>query len=332
MEGPAQFFRGKVLLQRAQDVRTISQGTLSAPSLPATGKSHAETEVEFKGGTDVKKVIVVTDSNVTLPQDLVEKLDIRIVPILLTLDGQTFRDGIDMTPNELYRRLRTNKHLPTTAAPSVGDFVRVYANAAREASGIVSIHLPDQLSATYKTAVMASQLIDGVTIRVLDSQVVAIAQGFVVLEAARAAATGADLDAVIDRATEVSSKVRFFAALETLTYLHRGGRIGGAVMLMGTILQIKPILYVVDGRVEVFAKPRTKRKAMKVMLQRMAEETGGSPLHVAVFHADVSDEAEELRQRVAQQFNCVELLVTEFTPVMGAHAGPGVLGVAFYTE
>jgi len=280
----------------------------------------------------MKKIVVVTDSNATIPQNLVKELDIRVVPILLTLDGQTFRDGIDMTPGELYRRLRANKHVPTTAAPSVGDFVRVYAAAAREACGIVSIHLPDQLSATYKTAVMASQLVDGAPIRVVESQAVAMAQGFVVLEAARAAATGADLDAVTARVAEMSSKVRFFAALETLEYLHRGGRIGRAGMLLGTLLQIKPILHIVDGRVEVLAKPRTKGKAMKIMLQEMADEAKSRPLHVAVFHADVPDEVEELRQRVAKQFDCAELLVTQFTPVMGAHAGPGVLGVAFYAE
>jgi DegV family protein with EDD domain len=280
----------------------------------------------------MNRVVVVTDSSVTIPKNLVKELDIRIVPLLLTFRGQTFRDGVDITPGELYRWLRANKHIPTTSAPSVGDFVRVYATAAREASGIVSIHLPLSLSATYETARMASQLVDGPQIRIVDSQSVSMAQGFVVVEAARAAAAGADLDAVVARAKEVDAKVHFFAVLETLEYLHRGGRIGGAAALLGSVLQIKPILHLVDGRVEPLAKPRTRRKAIRYMLQAMAEQVGNRPVHAAILQADAVQEAEALKQRVAEQFDCLELYVTEFTPVMGAHAGPGVLGLAFYVD
>lgn len=280
----------------------------------------------------MNRVVVVTDSSVTIPKNLVKELDIRIVPLLLTFRGQTFRDGVDITPGELYRWLRANKHIPTTSAPSVGDFVRVYATAAREASGIVSIHLPLSLSATYETARMASQLVDGPQIRIVDSQSVSMAQGFVVVEAARAAAAGADLDAVVARAKEVDAKVCFFAVLETLEYLHRGGRIGGAVALLGSLLQIKPILHLVGGRVEPLAKPRTRRKAIRYMLQAMAEQVGSRPVHAAILQADAVQEAEALKQRVAEQFDCLELYVTEFTPVMGAHAGPGVLGLAFYVD
>jgi len=280
----------------------------------------------------MNRVVVVTDSSVTIPKNLVKELDIRIVPLLLTFRGQTFRDGVDITPGELYRWLRANKHIPTTSAPSVGDFVRVYATAGREASGIVSIHLPLCLSATYETARMASQLVDGPQIRIVDSQSVSMAQGFVVVEAARAAAAGADLDAVVARAKEVDAKVRFFAVLETLEYLHRGGRIGGAAALLGSVLQIKPILHLVDGQVEPLAKPRTRRKAIRYMLQAMAEQVGSRPVHAAILQADAAQEAEALKQRVAEQFDCLELYVTEFTPVMGAHAGPGVLGLAFYVD
>jgi len=280
----------------------------------------------------MKKVIVVTDSNATVPEHLVQELDIRVVPILLNLDGHSYRDGIDLTPGEFYRLLRTNKHTPTTSAPSVGDFLRVYAAAAHESAGVVAIHLPPQLSAVYNTAVLSSQLVDGAPIRVVNSQSATMAQGFVVLEAARAAAAGADLDAVVARAEEIAAKAHFFATLETLEYLRRGGRIGGAAALVGSALQIKPILYLVDGRVEPFAKPRTRRRAIQCMLQAMAEHVGGRPIHAAVMQACAVQEAEELRQRVVEQFDCVELYVTEFTPVMGAHTGPGLLGVAFYVD
>jgi DegV family protein with EDD domain len=283
-------------------------------------------------GSQMKKVVVVTDSTATVPEHLVQELDIRVVPLLLHVDGHSFRDGVDLKPAEFYELLRNSKHIPTTAAPSVGDFVRVYAAASREASGIVAIHIPSELSAVYSTSVLASQLVDGVPIRVVDSRLATMAQGFVVLEAARAAAAGADLDAVVARAKQMSTRVQFFAVLDTLEYLYRGGRIGGAAALAGAALQIKPILSMVDGQVLPYAKPRTRRKAIRCMLQAVEESVGDRPVHAAVLQAAAEDEAEELRQQMAEAFDCVELYVTEFTPVMGAHTGPGVLGIAFFVE
>lgn len=280
----------------------------------------------------MKQVVVVTDSSATVPADLARKLNIRVVPIVLAINGYTFRDGVDISPTEVYRLLRDTKHRPTTSAPSVGDFLQVYAPAAQEASGIVSVHLSPKLSATFNAAMAASQLVDDVPIRVVNCHSAAMGQGFVVLEAARAAATGADLDKVVARAQEVAAKMNLLATVDTLEYLHRGGRIGGAATLLGTVLQIKPVLYVADGHVDVFAKPRTKPKAVRIMLEQMKERAMGRAVHAAILHADVPEEAEQLRQRIARQFNCHELHVVELTPVMGAHTGPGVLGVVFYTE
>jgi DegV family protein with EDD domain len=280
----------------------------------------------------MNRVIVVTDSSATVPAKLVQELDIRVVPIILALDGHSFRDGEEITPLDVYHWLRESKHLPTTASPSVGDFLRVYYAAAQEASAIVSIHLSPRLSATYNVAVAASQLIENVPIHVVDCHTAAMAQGFVAIEAARAAARGAGPEAVVARAEEVAAKVNLLATLDTLEYLYRGGRIGGAAALAGAMLQIKPVLYVADGQVGVLAKPRTHTRAIRVMLERMADQVDGHRLHAAVMHADVPEEAEALRQQVAQRFNCTELYVTELTPVMGAHTGPGVLGVVFYSE
>lgn len=280
----------------------------------------------------MSRVAVVTDSSASLPPSLAKDLGIHVVPIVLALNGHSLLDGVDITPGQLYGLLRETRHIPTTSAPSVGDFLRVYATVAETASGIVSIHMSTKLSATHNSAWAASQLVDGVPIRVLDSQTAAMGQGFVVLEAARAAAEGADLETVVARAEAVASRIHLLASIDTLEYLHRGGRIGGAAMLVGTVLQIKPILYLADGRVDVFAKPRTKSKAVRVMLRQLAEQANGRPLHVAVFHADAPDDAEELRESIARQFDCAELYVTEMTPVMGAHTGPGVLGLAFYAD
>jgi DegV family protein with EDD domain len=280
----------------------------------------------------MKRVVVVTDSSATVPADLAKELNIHVVPIVLAINGFIFQDGIDITPTEMYRLLRNGKHAPATSAPSVGDFLRVYAAAAQEASGIISIHLSPKLSATHSAATAASQLVEEVPIQVLNCHTAAMGQGFVVLAAARKAAEGASMEAVAARARDVAAKMNLLATIGTLEYLHRGGRIGSAATLLGTALQIKPVLYVADGHVDVFARPRTKSKAIRVMLDYIAEQANGQPLHVAVLHADVPEEAERLRQEIAREFHCDELYVTELTPVMGAHTGPGVLGIVFYEE
>jgi DegV family protein with EDD domain len=214
----------------------------------------------------------------------------------------------------------------------VGDFLRTYANAAQEADGIVSIHPSPKLSGTFNAALAASRLVDDVPIEVIGCPSAAMGQGFAVLAAARAAQTGLDLEGVKARAERVAGCVNVLATIGTLEYLHRGGRIGAAAALLGSMLQIKPVLCLTQGTVNVFARPRTQAKAIQAMLDHMAEQVDGQRIHVAVLHADVPEEAQALRQKVDQRFDCAELYVTELTPVMGAHTGPGVLGLVYYLE
>lgn len=280
----------------------------------------------------MSRVVVVTDSTATIPQNLIEELDIRIVPEFLLYGSESYRDGVDITPGEVYERLRAGSRIPTSAAPSIGDFVRVFAQAAEDATGILSIHMSPRLSATYGVACTASELLDTVPIRVFDCNTAAMGQGFVAIEAARAAMAGGSLDKVVSRAEQVASKTHLLFILDTFKYLRRGGRIGGAAALAGTLLQIKPVLCLEGGYVNPLARTRSKARALRLIMEEMARNSNGKPLHAAILHADAPDEADELRRVVEDRFDCSELYVTEFTPVMGAHTGPGLLGVAFYAE
>jgi len=279
------------------------------------------------------KIAVVTDSLANIPAELVERYHIHVIPILVMFGHETFRDGVDITPREFYRRLRESDELPTTAVPSMEEFVELYRRVGQEAEGIVSIHLSSKLSATVEVAGAAAKVLSELPIHVIDTRTAAMAQGFIVLEAARAAARGASLEEVVERARWMMPRVYIFAVLDTLEYLHRGGRIGRAAALMGSMLRIKPILYVAeDGVVDVLEKPRTKARAVRRILEIAEEKVGSKPVHMAVVHADALEEAERLRDEVASRFDCAELYVTDFTPVMGTHTGPGVLGLAFWTE
>lgn len=280
----------------------------------------------------MSRIGVVTDSAACLPDALRQQYDIHVVPFGLIWDDEVLRDGVDITPEEFYHRLRVAEELPQTSQPSIGDFLRVYQPLADEVDGIVSIHIPQAVSGTYSGARTAAQMLEEVPIQVVDSGTAVMAQGFVVLAAAHAAVAGADLDEVVRAAEAMIPRVHLLAALDELDYLARSGRVPGVIALVGSALHIVPIFTIQQGDITVVTRTRSKLRAVESMLDRMDEVTEGRPIHAAVSHADVPDEAERLRARLADRFDCAELYVTEFTPVMGAHTGPGVLGVAFYAE
>lgn len=279
----------------------------------------------------MSKIAVVTDSTACLPSELVQRYRIHVVPTWIHRGQEAFRDGLDISRGQVYRWLREGHHL-RTSQPSVGEFLDHFQRLSSKAEAIVSILISGELSGTYGAAVQAAELVKGFPIRVIDSRTVAMGHGFVVLAAARAAEAGGDFGQVLEGARSMIPKVNLLAALETLEYVHRSGRIPGIAALVGSLLKISPVLEVKEGQARIFARVRTKKKALERLLQEARSRMGANLVHAAILHADAMEEAERLRHQVIQRFNLAEVYVTEIPPVLGVYGGPGVLGLAFYRE
>jgi len=278
------------------------------------------------------RIAVVTDSAACVPPDLGREIDIHVVPLQVTLEGKTYLDGLDITPTEFYQRLRESKTPPTTSQPSLGAFARLYTQLGQQVEGIVSIHVANALTSTLATARLAAQQASPVPIRIVDSYTATAAEGFVVLAAARAAKSGGDLEQVASAAEHCRSRVGFYCTLQTLEYLRLGGRIGGAAALVASRLQVCPIICLSHQQVHVAGVTRSRQRAKERTVELLTERAGSAPIRASVFHADALEEAKWMAGEVQRRCRCIEFFMSEFTPVMGAHAGPGTVGVAFCLE
>jgi DegV family protein with EDD domain len=272
---------------------------------------------------------LVSDSTPGLSDDYVAQHEnLRVVPLYLQMGDKTLRDGVDIKGDEFYQRLPQMSTLPTTSQPSVGDFQACYQElVAAGASGIVSIHLSSGISGTINSATLARQEID-VPVEIVDTQSAAASHLLTVETAQRAIARGASLEEVAEAARKVAEQQRTVFAVETLEYLYKGGRIGGAAALVGSLLQMKPLLYFKDGRIDALEKVRTSKRAMGRMVDLMGEWLDGQgPLEVMVMHAAAPDRVEELAAAVQKNLPVASMHTVLVPPVLGAHCGPGALGL-----
>jgi DegV family protein with EDD domain len=274
-------------------------------------------------------VAVVTDSTAYLPGELVDRYGIEVVPLYVVLPDRTGREGRDIGPDEVARTLGGRRQSVTTSRPTPGDFVDVYERClAAGAQAVVSVHLSAELSGTWEAARLAAGQVGERLVTVIDSRSAAMGCGFPVLAAARAAAAGAPVEAVAAAARQTAAATRTLFVVDTLEHLRRGGRIGSAAALLGSALAVKPVLHVVDGRVVTLEKVRTSARALSRLVQRAVEAAGEQPAWVAVHHLAASDRAErmagELRERVPV---LRELHVSELGAAIGAHVGPGAVGI-----
>lgn len=279
-----------------------------------------------------RKVAIVTDSTAFLPQRLIDKYELHVIPLNLHWGKENLRDVEDISPSEFYARLQRSDEIPTTSQPSAGRFLTFFKEVAQTADSIVAVLLSEKLSGTFASAHAAVEMMDEeYPIEIVDSLSASLGVGLVTLAAARAAEKGMDYRQVAEVARTLSPHVRVLFVVDTLEYLHKGGRIGGAQRLLGSVLSIKPLLHLKDGEIEALASVRTKRKAVDRMLAIVEEETAGAEaLHMGVIDAAAPEEGDKLLERVRQRFSPVELLRSELSPVIGTHTGPGTVGMGYY--
>jgi DegV family protein with EDD domain len=278
-----------------------------------------------------QKVVVVTDSTAYIPKEMLGDFSVPVIPLWLIWGDERFRDGVDIDPPDFYQRLRGAKIFPSTSQPSAGEFEEFFRSAADGADAVVGVFISSALSGTVPNAQAAQGQMPDLDVRVVDSLSASMGLGFITLAAARAAAAGGSVDEVVAAAEGVRDRVHVLFAVDTLEYLHRGGRIGGAKRLLGTALNIKPLLQLEEGRIEPLAQVRTKRKAVAQMLDVAEERLEGKQMaEAAIINVDSPEEGQAVAETVKGRFGISTVCCTPVSPVIGAHAGPGTVGIGFY--
>jgi len=276
-------------------------------------------------------VMILTDSSAYLPSDLVARYPIQVLPLMLTWDGQSYRDGVDIQTDEFYRRLSTSDTLPHTSQLSAEEIKSSVHSNLEKGYDVLVMPISSGISNTYTTALGAVQNFPKKRVAVLNTNLVCMALGFQVLAAARAAKSGADLPTCVRIAGQAYGNIGEFGIIDNLKYLAAGGRINTAARLLSSAINLKPILQFRDGKVELAGSAITRRKAVARMLELAEKEMGNrTPMRICVFHALAEDPARELLAMAQERFSPVESILAEFSPVVGAHVGPGTLAMAFH--
>lgn len=275
----------------------------------------------------------VTDSTSYIPEQIQKQFDIHVAPQVLIWGEETLYDGLDIMPSQFYERLKTAEVMPTTSQVEIRAFEEIYGPLVQQGRPIISILVSDKLSGTIQSAEEAKKAFPDAKIEIVDSESVAMAMGFQVLAAARAAENGKSFEEVLEVARGARNTTGVVFMVDTLEFLHRGGRIGGAARLLGTAVKLKPILELQDGVIETVDKVRTRSKAIARLLDLLEERIAGrTNLRLAMLHAAAEPEARELLQMAVDRFQPIEQVFSEVSPVVGAHAGPGTLGLCYSVE
>ena len=278
------------------------------------------------------RVAIVTSSISCLPAEQVRKNGIKVVPMPFMLNGHSYLDGVDISATEVYEQLAYERPF-RTSAPSPGDYLKVYREALREYDAILCLTVPSKISMMYESACSAAEQVPkGAIVHVLDTGTAAGGQALIDIAAAEAAATGATLEEIEQLIANLGGKVRLYGLIVAPKYLARTGRVPAPLPSAASALSIKPVFTIAQGRIKLVSVARTEKAGVDRMLLRMHADVGRKPVRVIIQHANAPRQAENLRQRVEADFNCTELRVTEFSPIIGFATGPGCLALAFRAE
>ncbi len=279
-----------------------------------------------------KKVAIVTDSTGYLPDELIAKHNITVLPLEVIWGNETFKDGVDISPSEFYTRLKTAKIMPSTSQVTIPYMQEAFDRLVAEDYDVLGIFISEKLSGTINSANQGIKMMKSGQdrIHVFDSRQTAMPLGFQALAVARAAQDGASIEDCIALAEKARDNSGLYFAVDTLEFLHRGGRIGGAKRYMGTAMKVKPILSVQEGLVTSMESVRTKKKAHLRVLEIVKDEIGDrTPIRLATLNANAPEEAEALLKIAQQEMDVVEVIRSEVSPVIGTHVGPGTVGLAY---
>ena len=277
------------------------------------------------------KTAVLTDSTAYIPDHLIEEKNIYVAPLSVTFGQDTYREFYDITTEEFYEKVKAEKDLPKTSQPSVSEFTTKYEEIAKEHDAVISVHLSSGISGTYQAAVSAGSMIEGVDVYPFDSEISALAQGFYVLRVADLAAEGKTPEEILQELRTMKENMNAYFMVDDLSHLARGGRLTGAQAMIGSLLQVKPLLYFKDKQIVPFEKIRTSKKAFKRM-ENLLKETADDAEEVkaAIIHAQREDTAKRWRDELSEKYPNVEFEISYFGPVIGTHLGEGAIGITWY--
>ncbi|WP_110928381.1 DegV family protein [Bacillus massiliglaciei] len=279
------------------------------------------------------KTAVVTDSTAYLPKELLERLHIHMIPLQVVLQQEVYREEIDLTADQFYEEVKKEAKLPTTSQPPIGQFVELFEQLSKEYDAVISIHLSSGISGTYQGAISAGEMTDGIDVYAYDSEISCGAQGFYVETAAEMALQGKEPKEIIARLDEMKKSLRAYFVVDDLSHLQRGGRLSSAQALIGSLLQVKPILHFKDKVIVPFEKIRTRKKAMKRVNELLGEDANaGGSYKAVIIHAKRLKEAEEWKEELHAQYPNVEFDISYFGPVIGTHLGEGAMGLTWYRK
>ncbi|MDQ1000818.1 DegV family protein with EDD domain [Neobacillus niacini] len=275
------------------------------------------------------KTAIVTDSTAYIPKEIRDKWKIEMIPLNVIFGNEAYQEEVDITAEEFYQQVK-EKDLPTTSQPPIGQFVELFERLSKDYDAVISIHLSSGISGTFAGAVTASTMVENIKVYPFDSEISCMPQGLYAIEAAKMALKGEEADKIMSRLEELKKTARAYFMADDLSHLQRGGRLSSAQAIIGSLLQVKPVLHFKDKVIVPFEKIRTRKKAMKRIVGLLGEDAAsGEPYQAAVIHANREEEAHEWKSELETLYPNVEFTMSYFGPVIGTHLGEGAMGLGW---